>query len=164
MTTKHARWSPLVALLLVGCASVGGAGPDEPSSTFDEDMGRVMVPLLEAGLFKILPKYNLAIRRREAQFNTLYYETEWRPRGLTPAERDEGVVDARQRVVLRGRRTSTDPSGGGVFRVNFEAENEVRTQLNGSWHPAPAPDAFFDFWREVAMDLAMEIRVGVRRG
>ena len=164
---KHARWIPLLVPALVlagGCASTGGGAPDEPSATFEEEMGRVMVPLLEEGLLKIFPKYNLAIRRREEQYSTLYYETEWRPREVTAAERQQGVVDARQRVILRGRRSSTDPSGGGVFRVSFEAENEVRTELSPSWHPAPAPDAFFEFWREVAMDLTMEIRAGVRRG
>lgn len=160
-----ATWCvPFFAMVVAGCASAGGAAPDEPSATFQEEMGRVMLPLLEEGLLKIFPKYNLAIRRREAQYGTLYYETEWRPRELTATERELGVLDARQRAILRGRRSSTDPSGGGVFRVSFEAENEVRTRADENWHPAPAPDEFFEFWRDVAMDLTMEIRAGLRRG
>lgn len=161
--------TPLVILLLMslalpaGCASSSGGEGDEAADTFEEQVGRVLFGLLREGMDKILPKYRLAVRRAEEQYATLYYETEWQERVVTPEEEARGVVEARQRAIIRGRRVGQTLDGEGEFRVTLTAENQVRTETDPSWHPTPAPPSFFEHWRTVYSDLRLEVQTGVRR-
>lgn len=152
----------LVALviLLGGCASTGGQ--ERSSTDYSENMGRVLYSTLMEGMQTILPRYNLALERREEQFSTLHFQTEWKPREVTAEEEQNNVIQAQERLVLRGRRTGTEPDGEGLFRVRLEAQNRVRSRSRSDWHPAPVPDEFVERWREIATELTLEIRTGVR--
>ncbi|MGD2071646.1 MAG: hypothetical protein PVI57_23480 [Gemmatimonadota bacterium] len=152
----------LLVLLTAACASSSG-GEGASSGEFEEQLGRVLYPPLQEAMDKILPKYRLALRRSEEQFASLYYETEWMTREVTAAEQAEGVTDARHRAIISGRRVGETIDRVGEFRVTFTAQNQVRSQAEPAWHPAPGPEAFFDFWEEVYNDLRLEVATGVRR-
>lgn len=161
----HSRMMSGLLVLLVavgGCASSGGGGSDD-ASEYQKNLGRLLAGPLQEGMDKILPKHQIAVRRTEFTASTLYWEGEWMSREATAEEREEGVTDARQRLLVTGRRTGYDPSGAPLYRVTFVAENEVQTEATSSWHPAPAPAAFHDHWSTVGRDLELEVRAGVRR-
>lgn len=161
------RWTRSIAVLLVvltaACASASGGEGDGSSEEFEEQLGRILYPPLQEAMDKILPKYRLSLRRSEEQFASLYYETEWMTREVTAEEQAEGVTDARHRAIISGRRVGETMDGIGEFRVTFTAQNQVRSQAEPAWHPAPGPQAFFDFWEEVYNDLRLEVATGVRR-
>lgn len=152
----------ILALLTQACA--GMAGVREVSQTYwREDMGRINPPTLQAGLQKIIQKYALRIDRREQTAQEIYFETNWIERPVMAEEQLRGVASARNRVVLRGRALEEELGGGNVFRVIWELQNEVTTQIGRGWHPGVLPAAVKEDFLPVYNDLFMEVRTGVKR-
>jgi len=155
------------------CASgSGGSGGSEGPSNADgvlltKDLGRVDANFFADAMQKVLlRKYAYTLRRREEQFQNVYYETEWELRNPTPEERRQGITDTRHRVVIQGRRMGTSDVAGAtqVFRLSLRAEHQVRTINLPNWHPAPSfNDALLENLRRMVSDLELEVRSGVRR-
>jgi hypothetical protein len=149
----------LIAAGLWGCASGGGA-----SNVYRSDMGRLLVgPLLETK-DRVWPQHQISVYRQQVDQSRLRIESEWIPRQPTPAEASQGVEEARNRVVIEGRRVEgAFDEAGAVYRVTFQMENQIVTNLDRSWDAAPPPQAVIDRYREVLRDMEIELRTGVRR-
>ena len=148
---------PVLLLLCVvasGCASGGVASQSEQH--WREDMGRVTRGTLEQGLEKIVLKHALKMNRTEARGRELYYETVWMTRGVLPSEEAAGVTNARNRIVLTGRRSTQ------VYRVTWELQNEVTSVSADGWHPDVLPPEVIERFRPIYSDLMLEVRTGIR--
>lgn len=156
--------SKLMAMVVVAtitaCAT-GGVGSVERTS-WREDMGRLTQSTLQAGIQKIFRKHAVRVGRQESTARDLYYESVWEPREVMATEEVNGVTNARNRIVLRGRRVQSD-MGGGLFRVTWELQNEVTSKTASDWHPGAVPDEVRERYRPVFSDLVLETRTGVRR-
>ena len=128
-------------VLLAACGGAttsgpGGAASLERSSSrtgvvIDQDLGRVdFLTFADAVQDIVIRKYRFSLRRREEQSQSLYYETIWQIRVPTEEEQAAGVLDARHRVVMEGRRAggASLPGGSQVYRVSLRIENEVRSR------------------------------------
>lgn len=158
----------LLALAASGCASGGGgAGGDQGSETFRADLGNVIQSPLVDAREKVWTRHSIPLRREEVLHRSLYFESDWMVRQVEPEERAAGIGEARNRVVLRGVRTGDELLDGvpveGRFRATLEVENQVRTEAQPEWHPAPMPAEVLARFRRVVGDMEMEVRAGVRR-
>lgn len=149
-------------LALFGCASGGGGGGEAPH-TIQENLSRVLQQPFEEGLDKVWSRYQIPERRRESQFRSLYYESQWMEREPTPAEVAQGATAARNRVTVQGRRVGDTLDGQGIFSLTWEVENQIRSQEVPEWHPGPMPEQVRDRFRRMYSDLRMEVNTGVRR-
>lgn len=152
----------LPLLLVAGCAS---AGNGSSSSGYTENLGRQVYGTLREAMDKILlQQHGYRIQRSEEQYGSLYYETIWEPRSPTTEERARGITRLRHRILIRGRRVGDDPAtGGALYRVTFEAENQAQTETSSSWSPSPVSQELRDQMGEIVTDLNLELRTGVRR-
>ena len=153
----------LLALLYVptGCSSSGG-GLGE--SRFRHDMGRLLAGPLSVTRERIWGQRQIPLWREQMDGSRIVWESNWVQRAPTPEEEAAGVVAAQNQVILRGRRVEDGlDMSGTVYRVTFEAFNQVRTNLNSEWHPAPMPESMEEFYRETVTLMEMELRTGIRR-
>jgi len=158
MKSLRSLWAIPLALLLAGCASSGGSG----GTTFSRDLGRQLVPTFEEARLKTWNKHNWALVRDEVDFQTVYWESDWRafdPEGPAVTGPDE----ARGRIVVRGRRVGGELDGGSLYRMTFVGEYEVRGGAMDSWTPMSPPNDAERVFNQVLGDLELEIRTGVRR-
>jgi hypothetical protein len=145
-----------------GCASGGVSGYTE--TLWREDMGRITQATLEDGLDKVVVrKYGLLLNRDEVRGRDLYYELAWETRDIFAQEEVAGVTNARNRIVIRGRRLEASFDGSGVFRFTWEVENEVTTADTPQWHASLMPAEVVEKYRPIYSDLTLEVRAGVRR-
>lgn len=143
-------------LLAGGCASGGVQAFEE--TQMREDMGRITQGTLEDGLSKMIRKYALQLVFNDVRGRDLYYETAWESRPVLAEEEVVGVTNARNRIVIRGRRLETQ-----VFRFHWQVDNEVTTVTRPEWHAARIPDDVVKNYTKIYSDLSMEVRSGVRR-
>ena len=139
-----------------GCASGGVQGYAE--TLWREDMGRITQGTLEDGFDKMVRKYALQVDRQEEAARDLYYETAWTTRDIYALEEAQGVTNARNRIVIRGRRLEA-----GVFRFSWELQNQVTTVETPEWHANVIPSEVVEEYRPIYSDLMLEVRTGVRR-
>lgn len=153
----------LPLLVLAGCASTGD--PSTPDTEYSDQLGRQVLSTLRDAIDKVLlQQHGYRIQRREEMYSNLLYETIWVPRTPSAEQRTEGVTDLRHRIVLEGRRVGDDPgTGGAIYRVTFEAQNEARTQASAAWVGHPVDQAFRSDMAQIVTDLNLELRTGVRR-
>lgn len=143
-------------LLAGGCAS-GGVEAYE-SSQMRKDMGRITQGTLEDGLDKMIRKYALQLVFNDIRGRDLYYETAWEPRAVLAEEEVVGVTNARNRIVITGRRLES-----AVFRFSWQVDNEVTTVARPEWHANRIPAEVVKQYERIYSDLSMEVRAGVRR-
>lgn len=143
-------------LMAGGCASGGVQGYAE--TLWREDMGRITQGTLEDGLDKMVRKYGLRLNRQEEAARDLYYETAWATRDVLAVEEAQGVTNARNRIVIQGRRLEA-----GVFRFSWELQNHVTTADTPEWHAHLIPPEVIEEYRPIYSDLMLEVRTGVRR-
>lgn len=162
----------LLASLLAGCGGGTASGPGgsasleratgTPGVIVIQDLGRLDFVTFGAAMQKIvIRKYRFSLRRREEQFQTLYYETVWQLRSPSEEEQSRGVFDARHRVLIEGRRAggATPPGGAQIYRITLRIENQVRTREQRSWQPNSQMDADVESeMRRMISDLQLEIR------
>ncbi len=111
----------------------------------------------------VIRKYRFSLRRREEQFQSVFYETIWQIRVPTEEEQARGILDARHRVVMEGRRAggAALPGGSQVYRISLRIDNEVRSRNQSEWHPDPTMDSELERdLRRMVSDLQLEIRTG----
>jgi len=128
----------------------------------------VGVELFSDAIEKVLiGRYRFSLRRREEQYQALYYETLWVLRPPTDEEREAGFLEARHRVVMRGRRAGGSSALAGsavVYRMNLRIENEARTQQHPLWHAAAVLGGTLEQdMRRMASDFQLEVRAGRSR-
>lgn len=152
-----------LTLTLSGCASGGGGGSSSGDALYREDLGRVMVVPLVRAREKIWGKHNIPIYRDESEARSLLYESQWMPRPPTAEEALGGATDGRNRVIMRGTLAGENLDGTFIYRVRFEVENQIQTQANPDWYPAPMPPEVRERFKRVFDDLALELRTGVIR-
>ena len=107
-----------------------------------------------AGLF--LAAGLLVVGCASSGAGVIYFETDWQPRELTPAEIDGGLTRARVRILIQGRRGAAD-----LFRMEFLGENEGLRVGMSTWEKIDLIDEVERGLREVYDDLKMEMRVGI---
>lgn len=148
------RPTPLAALslcALASCASVPGAARDV--TTYTADLGTVAFESLTRGMEEVLvARHGYVLDQREAQYGSVYFATEWSEVG--PGERSaaEGITAARERIVLRGRRSD------GYYRVSFHGERRIRTEARPGWHGAPISTVFERRMDQIVAELEAAIR------
>jgi len=152
-----------LALTLSGCASGGGGGSSSGDALFREDLGRVMLQPLVRAREKIWGKHQIPIYREEDTSRSFLYESRWMPRPVTAEEALGGASGGRNRVFIRGTLAEEYLDGTPIFRVRFEVENQIQTQANPDWHPAPMPPEVRERFKRVYDDLALELRTGIIR-
>jgi hypothetical protein len=150
-------------LLMAGCASAGGGTGAGAVQGYTRDLGRLLIPTLEAARQKIWAKYNWHLYREQVEFQNVLWESEWRDFNAPEGAAVTGPTEARGRVVIRGRRVAGELDGGSQYRVTFVGEYEVRGGATTEWRPASLPEDADDVFAEVAGDMALEVRTGVRR-
>lgn len=151
-----------MVLVVSSACATGGLGSVERTS-WREDLGRLTQSTLQAGAQKIFRKHAVRIGRQESTARDLYYESVWEPREVMAAEEVNGVTNARNRIVLRGRRVQSDMGGSAVYRITWELQNEVTSSTAPDWHPGVVPTDVMERYRPVYSDLVLETRTGIRR-
>ena len=151
----------LVGGFAAGCAT--GGVSSQSREIWREDMGRVTRATLETGLDKIVRKHALQIARTQDSSREIYYETLWMTREVLAEEEARGVTNARNRILLKGRRLESTMAGAGVYRITWELENEVTAVGVEGWHPDTVPGAVVEEFRPVYSDLMLEVRTGLIR-
>jgi hypothetical protein len=161
-----------------GCAGGGIAnGPSGAASRervtvsagtlLNQDIGKVEFGILSAALEKILiGRYKFSLRRREEQFQSLYYETLWVLRPPTEEEIEVGTLESRHRIVIQGRRSGSAALQGSTvtFRMNLKVENQSRTRDNSDWHGAEVLGGTLEQeMRRLISDFQLEVRAGRSR-
>jgi len=157
------RWIALLALMTIaGCASSGGSRSER--TTYQEDLGRLLAGPLDDVRLEMFNRHSVGLARNEVTTRSILYESLWMPRDVTQGEVLNGVIGARNRVVIRGRmiEQGLEPSAN-VFRVTFIVENQIRTETTVEWHPGPLPDPALERFRELLSDMKLELNTGVRR-
>lgn len=156
-------WVPCV-LALAGCASGGSAGSGaNPSESYTRDFGRLLVPTLDEARLKVWAKHNWHVRREQVEYQNIYWESDWRPFNVPESMAITGPTEARGRIIIRGRRVADELDGRGLYRVTFVGEYQVRGGSSEQWRPGDIPEDAEDVFAQVAGDLALEVRTGVRR-
>lgn len=146
---------------LWGCVTGGVAS--QSREVWREDMGRVTRVTLETGLDKIVRKHALQIARTQDSSREIYYETLWMNREVLAEEEARGVTNARNRILLKGRRLESTMAGAGVYRITWELENEVTEVGVEGWHPDAVPGQVVEEFRPIYSDLMLEVRTGLIR-
>lgn len=151
----------LVVGFVAGCAT--GGVSSQSREIWREDMGRVTRATLETGLDKVVRKHALQIVRTQDSSREIYYETLWVTREVLAEEEARGVTNARNRILLKGRRLESTMGGAGVYRITWEVENEVTSVGVEGWHPDALPGQVVEEFRPVYSDLMLEVRTGLIR-
>ncbi len=141
-----------VLVLASGCVSGGGVG--DPAE-FNRTMGRVSAVDLAEGVDKIFQKFKLTILREESTYSLIYYETEWMMREPHPSEQAQGATQARERIILEGRRS------GDYARVEFTGECELLVSGADGWQRPAISDPARQHFQRIYSDLEMETRAGI---
>lgn len=158
---KWIRWGSLLLLAvgLWGCASGGGT-----ANVYRSNMGRLLAGPLMQTREKVWGLHQIPLYREQVDRNRILIESDWMPRQPTPAEAASGVEQARNQIVIEGRRLEEGfDETGAVYRVTFTLHNQVVTNLDRDWDEAPPPQQVIDRYREVLRDMEIELRTGVRR-
>jgi hypothetical protein len=170
----------LALMSIAGGACAGGgvsAGPSgsatgervtpDAGTVLNQDIGRVELAIFTAALEKVvIGKYKFSLRRREEQFQSLYYETLWVLRPPTEEEREVGTLEARHRIVIQGRRAGSGALRGSAvtYRMNLKIENQARTRDNSDWHEADLLGGTVEEeMRRMVSDFQLEVRTGRTR-
>lgn len=155
------------AVALEGCASSGGG---DGSSVYRRDLGRLLEPILEETRLKIWNRHGWQAVRRETEYQHLLWESDWRAFHPQTTGAATDPTDARGRIVIRGRRVQDEMGSnrvggeGGLYRVTFHGEFEVRGGIEGDdWRPTGVPEAARTVFDEVYDDMYLELRTGIRR-
>ena len=154
---------------VLACASTSGGGAGAASGqqapSYQRNVGVASsTDLVNKGRL-VLSRHSYNILRQQPPPD-IYLESEWRRRSPFSDEREQGVEVAQSRVIVRGRLRS---GGGGarvgdpgeLYSVDITVENQV--QRNGTWGQMPMSTMFAAHAKQVADDLEMEFRSGVRR-
>lgn len=160
-TLQGAGWwvRPLSAgavLLFSACA-----GAQLNQSSVERRVGHATdVDIIDA-VPKILRANGYTIYNNRRTDDMIYFETNWRNRVPFEDEEDQGVDDARTRIILRARRSSAT-----LFTVRLEAQNQVRgTDLPGGtgWSTIPATDDYKAYILDLSTLIKLEVDAGNRR-
>lgn len=156
--------SAILALGLAAqaCATTGGV-TEEARTMWREDMGRMTQATLSTGVSRIVQKYGLRVNRTQRTGQELLYEFNWIQRDLVASEQLEGVSNARNRILLKGRISGREWDVQPLYRMTWELQNEVTTVIGRGWHPNLLPDPVKEEFRRIYSDLYMEVRTGIRR-
>ncbi len=148
-----------LSAVVAGCAT-GGTGGEY---SFRRDIGKVMVGPLTTARDKVFGQHSLAMYRETDTSTSFMWEAQWMPRQPAPEESAVGATGARNRVIMRGTYVEERLDGTPVFRVRFEVENQIRTEIDPEWHPGPVPPQVEELFQEVYDDLMTEVRMGIIR-
>ena len=143
---------------IAGCVSAG-AGPVS-RNFWREDLGRLNTATIEVALDKIIQKHALRLEQRYNEGGEVRYELSWIPREVVAEEQLRGVVNARNRILIRG--VEIGAANVDNYRMTWELANEVTTQTDSNWHPDIVPASVIEKFRPIYSDLRLEVRTGVR--
>ena len=158
-------------LLLGACASSGGGSESAP---YRRDLGTQYEFTLEEARLKMWNRHGWNQVRRQSEYQNLYWESDWR--NFVPSVTGVATdpLDARARIVIRGRRVQeqlgstrtadASPTEGGVYRITFFGEYEVRGgMMGGDWRRVSPPEEVVELFDKVYDDMFLEVRTGVIR-
>lgn len=150
-----------MVVALLGCAT--GSSSLLSDARWREDLGRSTRSTLATALEKVFRKHAVELRRSPSVGEReLRYETVWVDRQVTAAEEGSGVTRARNRIVLVGTPMDAQFSGGRVYRVRWQVENEITSVKDSNWHMGPMVAEVKTRLQPVFSDLEMELRTGLR--
>lgn len=151
-------------LLLAGLGACASGGGSEGGNVYRENLGRVLAGPLEDAREQIWGKHAIPVERRTESSQNIRVESRWMVRSPEPGEMAQGVIEARNQVILDARFLEREMDmSEGVYRATFEVRNEIRTETAPDWHPGPMPQAVRDRFRRVYNDMRLEVATGIRR-
>lgn len=144
------------SFLLTGCGSTNHVG----EKTYRSNLGTATSTDIQRIVPTIINRSNFMIYRHEVTLDGIYYQTEWRDRGLFDDEIALGITNARSRIFVNARPRTAQASS--LHRVDFEVENHVKFEGEEDWNKETITDEAESYFKEIARVLSMEFSSGIR--
>lgn len=154
-----------VLLLLFGflsCSSTKSGKTRENPVRFKERIGRVTkVDFQNKSRMVLVSRHHFQYEREENSEGQLYVETLWRFRTPFDDELASNVSEARSKIILTAYpRELTNPAG--LWVASIEGRNEVKLEGGQGWVTLPLTEEAKKYFANIAEDLRIEYRMGVR--
>lgn len=152
-----------LALLCVGCGSQSADVSRSRASTFSADLGTATAYDFKDKTGRMLDRYQFQLFRFEETADIIYMETDWKARYPFEDELEEGIAEARTRLIIQARPRTRNPAGSDLHTVRLVAENRVRFQDSGEWQRIPMSKQLISYFKRFADELQTEFRTGFRK-
>ncbi len=150
----------IVLLLFTGIMTGCGSSNHVGEKTYRSNLGTATSIDIQRIVPAIINRSNYTIYRQDVTLDGIYYETEWRERGLFDDEVALGITNARSRILVNARPRTAQASS--LHRVNFEVENHVIFEGEEDWNKETITDEADSYFSEIARTLSMEFSSGIR--
>lgn len=154
---------PTLALLSVGCGSRSADVSGSRTSTYSADLGTATAYDFRDKTGRLLARYQFSVYRFEETTDLIYLETEWKNRYPFDDEIDQGIVEARTRLIIQARPRIQTPTGSDLNTVKLVAENLVRFQNSAQWQRVPMSKQLRAYLKRFVDELQTEFRTGFRK-
>ena len=145
-----------VAILGFGCAS----SRPRVEIGYQRELGVVTEHDIRNALLPILTRHGFEIVRADGP-PQIYVETQHRQRFPFSDEQEMGISNARNRILMRGRRVPQRTNMGDLYRVEIDIQNDVQIGM-GEWTNAVRTPQFLEFARGLADELDHAVRSTTR--
>lgn len=109
----------------------------------------------------LVSRHHFQYEREENSEGQLYVETLWRFRTPFDDELASNVSEARSKIILTAYpRELTNPAG--LWVASIEGRNEVKLEGGQGWVTLPLTEEAKKYFANIAEDLRIEYRMGVR--
>jgi len=146
-----------LAFILLGCSS----SERVTTNTHRANLGTATETDVLSTVPRLLDRYNYTIYREEATMDGIYFETEWKERDLFDDEVEQGITEARTRVIVSSRSRTAQASS--LQRVSLEIENHVKFEGESDWDRSIITDQTEDYFSDIERVFRTEFSTGIRR-
>lgn len=143
---------------LIGCASLS----DGSGGTYTTTVGTATALDFKTKTPRILSRHQFEIAREEESTDLIYLETYWKSRAPFDDEAEQGIVDARLRLMVNARSRGRGAMRHDMYTVRIDAENMVQYRGEEGWEYEPAGEMLRSYISRIADELKAELDMGVR--
>ena len=148
---------------LLGCASSSNTEAGANVKAYTTNLGTATLYDINQKTSLILDRYQFQIIRFESSTDMTYYETEWKSRYPFEDEIDQGVQQARTRIIIQATPRARGALGADLSTVRLQVENQVRYRDGVEWHYAAVAGMLKSYIKELIDNLTTEFRTGIRK-
>jgi hypothetical protein len=148
-------------MVLWGCAGTSGDGDDV--RMYNANLGAATLFDLNQKTRQMFDRYQFQLIRVETSTDMTYYETEWKPRRPFDDEAEQGIAEARTRIIIQATPRTRAVMGADMSTVKMIAENQVRFENSVEWQYGTITSMVRAYLKSFSDDLTMEFRTGMRR-
>jgi len=147
----------------LGCAATSSIQSKGKRYRYRERIGRVTRLDFRNKSTQILQgRYHYTYERVRDNEGEFYIETFWQPRNPFADEQQQGVEDARTKIILTAFPVEfTDPAGLWMSRI--ECLNQVKLRGSNIWVTMPLTVSAKRYFARIADDLRVEFQSGIRK-